>query len=110
MGELPMVPSCSLDQPGLSDQLGRYRAAGAGATLLEREPRRLAAALAPGVDGAAVEELIAVEADCCPFIAMSWDAGERRLEVAVSEREQEPAIDAIAHALGLQDAGAGARD
>jgi hypothetical protein len=51
-----------------------------------------------------VDELVAVERRCCPFLDLRWDPNERRLSVAVSRAEHEPALDAITAALALSSA------
>jgi hypothetical protein len=101
--ELPLVPSCDLDAAGLSAQRERYRQVGDGAVVLERTQRHLVVE----VDAAAVDtatELVEVERECCPFFAIDWDPELRRLSIGVSEAEYEPALDAIAFALGLSAA------
>ena len=97
-----MVPSCALDESGLRSQLERYRQAGRNARLIERTPRRLVADLGDDVDTELVAETVAVERDCCPFFALTWEPGRRRLTIAVSQAAHEPALDAIAFALNLQ--------
>ncbi len=73
---LPVVPrSCSLDAAGLEAQAARYRSAGDGALVVAREPRRFEVVLGPDTDSAEVEELVAVERDCCPFFEIGWEAG-----------------------------------
>ena len=95
-----MAPSCALDADGLRRQRERYRRMGAGATVIERSPRRLVVEVAEG--GAdVVPEVIAVESECCPFFDLAWDAGARRFSIAVSESQHEPALDAIEFALGV---------
>jgi hypothetical protein len=96
--DLPMA-ACALDAAGLRLQLERYRRAGRDAFLIERTPRRLVAELDEGVDAELVEQAIAIERECCPFFALSWDRDRRRLTVSVSQIEHEPALDAIAFAL-----------
>jgi hypothetical protein len=98
--ELPLVPSCDLDADGLSAQRERYREAGEGAVVLERSPRRLVVEVS-GRGASAVPELVDVERRCCPFFAIDWDPERRRFSIGVSETEQEPALDAIASALGV---------
>jgi hypothetical protein len=103
MEPLPMVPaSCSLDEGGLGRQLSRYRAAGADAEVIERGSRRLVIRVGGQAPSAVIEELVAVERGCCPFFALHWDPGSRCLTVEVSEQEDEPALGAIAYALGLE--------
>jgi hypothetical protein len=101
MEELPMVEGCALDGSGALEQRQRYRVAGAGARVVERNDARLVVALAPDIQAHLIDELIAVERECCPFLGMDWQAGERRLEVSVSRPEHAPALDAIAYALGV---------
>jgi hypothetical protein len=97
-----MAPSCALDEAGLRSQLERYRKAGRNARVIERTPRRLVAELDQNVDAELVAETVAVERECCPFFALTWEPGRRRLTVAVSQAAHEPAIDAVAFALNLQ--------
>lgn len=100
--ELPMAPSCTLDESELRSQLDRYRQAGRNACLIERTPRRLVADLGDDVDAELVAETIAVERECCPFFALTWEPDRRRLTVAVANAAHAPALDAIAFALNLQ--------
>jgi len=96
-----MAPSCALDEDGLGLQLERYRRAGRGARLVERTQRRFVVELDEHVDGGLVEEAVAIERECCPFFALDWEPARRWLTVSVSHVEHEPALDAIAFALGL---------
>jgi hypothetical protein len=98
-----MAPACALDEAGLRSQYERYRQAGAGARLVDRSPRRLVVDLDERVDPKRVDELLAVERECCPFFKLCWEPGVRRLTVSVSQAEHEPALDAIAFALGLEE-------
>jgi hypothetical protein len=96
-----LAASCALDADGLRAQAERYRRAGDGAELLERSPRRLVARLHAEVDVPDVTEAVAIERECCPFYEIDWDPEARRLSFAVASREHEPALEAIATALGL---------
>jgi hypothetical protein len=97
-----MIPaSCSLDETGLRRQLERYRAAGAGARVLNRDRRQIRIRVGDGAESTVIEELIAVERECCPFYTLEWDHLQRALTVAVSTPEHEPALDALAYALGV---------
>jgi hypothetical protein len=97
-----MAPSCTLDADGLRAQLGRYRTVGRGAVLVEQTPRRLVVEVGRTVDAHLIEELLAVERECCPFFSLDWCPEQRRLAVSVSAAEQEPALDAVASALDVQ--------
>ena len=83
-------------------QLARYRALGRRARLLERTPKRMLVQLDDNVDAAMVEEVIALERECCPFFTIEWQSESRRLAVAVSAAEHEPALGAIAFALDVK--------
>jgi hypothetical protein len=97
-----MAPaSCSLDQDGLDTQLERYRVAGIGAQVIEQRRRRLVIRVSGEARTDVIDALVAVERGCCPFFEVEWDPDERRLAVAVSRPEHEPALGAIAVALGL---------
>jgi hypothetical protein len=102
MDPLPMAPSCALDETGLRLQYERYRRVGAGARVLDRRRRYLMVEFSELVDPKLVDELLAVERECCAFFELGWEATARRLTVSVSHAEQEPALDAIAFALGLE--------
>jgi hypothetical protein len=101
MRPLSIAPSCALDEAGLSQQLQRYRRAGRQARLIERTSSRLVVELDRAVEIQLVDELVAVERECCPFFTLEWESDRRRLAVSVSELEHEPALDAIAFALDV---------
>ena len=96
-----MAMSCALDEDGLRRQYERYRRVGAGARLLERSRRRLVVGLDRGVAPELVDQLLAVERECCPFFGLGFDRDAMRLTVSVSDAEHEPALDAIAFALDV---------
>ena len=105
MRSLQMAPaSCSLDEAELGAQLARYRAVGAGADLLEQSSQRLVIRVGEPISDVVVEELVAAEWRCCPFFDLRWERRRRRLWISVSRPEEEPALDAIVHALGVSDA------
>jgi ubiquinone/menaquinone biosynthesis C-methylase UbiE len=91
---------CKLDESRLREQLARYRKAGAGGRLIERGPRRLAVEIDRAVEAREIQELIAVERDCCPFFHLDWEPRSRVLRISVDAPEHEPALETIATALG----------
>jgi hypothetical protein len=99
---LPTVSSCTLDERGTHEQLQRYGLVGKGAVVRERSRRRLIINVAEDVDRTCVEQLLAVEEECCPFFRIAWNPATRTLAVCVSRAEDEPALGAIAFALGLR--------
>ena len=86
-------------------QLERYRAAGDGAQLVAQDTRRLVIRVREDVPDPVIEELVAVEQGCCPFLDLGWEPKSRRLTVAVAREEHERALGAIAYALGLDRTG-----
>ena len=98
-----MAPSCGLDETGLRSQHARYGKAGAGARVVQRTQRRLVVDLDQKVDLKLVDELLAVERECCPFLELRWRPDARRLLVSVSQKRHEPVLDAIAFALNLPE-------
>jgi hypothetical protein len=101
MTSLPMA--CSLDEVALRSQLERYRTAGEDATIIERGPRRLIIAIGEKVPAGVVDQLVSVERECCPFFGLDWQPAERRLALSVADSWHEPALEAIASALGLPE-------
>jgi hypothetical protein len=101
MTSLPMA--CSLDEAALRSQLERYRTAGQDATIIERGPRRLIIGIGDQVPAGVVDELVAVERECCPFFGLDWEPAERRLTVSLPDSWHEPALEAIASALRLPE-------
>ena len=94
---------CRLDLAGLRTQRERYRRLGAHVDRVERAEGRLVVDFSPGVDSLLVAETIEVERGCCPFFALAYDVESRRLTVRVDDRRHDPALDAIAFALGKDD-------
>jgi hypothetical protein len=95
-----MVPSCSLTKAGLEGQRRRQarlaphirRRALTGNTLL--------VVFDEGLDRATLEEMVAIERECCPFFELSFDEGSHALTIAVGEADHLPALAALARALG----------
>lgn len=98
------APPCSLDLDGLIAQRERYTRIGESVLNVSRSPRSLAVELSSAVDAALVEDTLRIERECCPFFDLGFDAKARVLTVAVDSAEQVPALDAIAFALGAEDA------
>jgi hypothetical protein len=99
---VPTASRCALDEGGRRSQLKRYQIVGAHARSVERDRRHLVVDLAGDVNVQLVDELIAIERECCPFFTIGWQSERRRLTVSVSRAEHEPALDAIAFALEVE--------
>jgi hypothetical protein len=102
---LPMAPGCALDETGLRLQLQRYRSVGEGASVIEQTGLRLSITLDSRVDRALVDDLLATERECCPFLTLKWEPAELRLTFVAPGAEQEPALNGISLALGLDTPG-----
>ena len=97
-----MAPaSCSLERSELIAQRERYRLLGIRATVIERDAMQLVIRVDDAVGGNLVDELIAIERQCCPFFELDWDPASRSFAASVPESRYEPALDAIAYALGI---------
>jgi hypothetical protein len=101
MERLPMISRCALEETELDQQLERYRRIGKGARVVAHHRQTLVIEVDPSVKPELILEAIAVERQCCPYFALNWQASRRRLAVSVSTAEQQPALDAIAVALGI---------
>ncbi len=97
--DLP-IAQCNLDLPGLRAQRERYADLGASVQAAERTAGRLTVRFGPDLDETLLQETIAIERECCPFFLLDYDTKARELAVGVRDAEQEPALDAIASALG----------
>ncbi len=104
-GEL-VIAACRLDLKELEVQRDRYRRLGAAADRVIRAPLTLTVEFTAAVDCELVEQTLAVERDCCPFFALSYDAAARRLTGSVAEPGQDRALDALVAALDADGAGA----
>jgi len=101
---LPTVPpSCSLNGLDLRDQVARYRIVGDDAEVVEWSARRRTIRVARSVPESVIERAVEIERTCCPCFELSWDRASRCLEISVTSTDQEPALDAIAYALGLTE-------
>src|SRR5208282_5717053 len=100
---------CTLERDGLARQRERYRQAGLRAFVLERSARLLVIQLDERVDAAQVDEIVAIERECCPFFALEWDRETRRFSASVSGAQDEPALAALCFAFGLRAAAAAGR-
>jgi hypothetical protein len=92
--------SCSLNGAGLDAQRRRYARLAAHVWRRSLHGGTLVVDFAPDVDRAALEEALATERRCCPFFEIRFDEPSRRLTVGVAETDQQPALAAIAAALG----------
>ena len=100
MSSLSEIPTCALDETGVRTQRDRYARVAPGVERLERDEAALTVHFHVDYDRATLDEALAVERECCPFFVLELDEPARRLRVTVSDPEQRPALDALAHAFG----------
>ena len=91
--------SCSLDGNGRAEQIARYAGLAPSVSSASRDSLSLAVEFEPGYDRALLDELVAVERECCPFLTI--ETGERSLRIAVDEHDDTPMLDVFTDALGV---------
>ena len=99
------APACRLDESGLRDQLERYGQISGHVDAVEREPRRVVVRFAADLPRDRLEEALAVERGCCPFIGVDYDPAARLLTLTIDQAAHDPALDALADALSRSDRG-----
>ena len=65
-------PRCSLDAPGMRRQRARYRGLARSLRQMSRHGDRLVVDFAPDLDRRALEQVLALERECCPFFCFSF--------------------------------------
>jgi hypothetical protein len=81
------IKTCALDEKGIEEQRQRHARLAPGATDIERGPEAVRVRFAIGFDRQALEEMVAVEEQCCPFFRFAFDEQDRELTVTVREAE-----------------------
>jgi hypothetical protein len=100
MRELPVL-GCTLDPAEMTAQRDRYARLATHVARVDRAPQRLRVRFDTAVDHALLADTLAVEADCCSFFAVALEGDAAELTVPTPDLD--PALDAIAHALGAGD-------
>lgn len=93
------LPSCSLDVAGMREQGVRYAELGRRVDSFVREPQSLTVRFGDTVDDQLLREAVEVERGCCSFFGI--DLAGRTLRMTVADPAHDPALDAIAGALGV---------
>jgi hypothetical protein len=94
------IPTCVLDEEGMSAQRDRYARLAPGVARIKREPEAVIIEFRKDFDRELLKETLAVERACCPFFLFDFNEEACRLRTTVREREQLTALDAMAYALG----------
>jgi hypothetical protein len=87
---------CSLLPSELDAQRGRAAALRGAVEGIDRRAGVLSIRFARSVDRASVDELVAVERECCSFFAIDYDRRGRVLRVETEDARRQPALDAFA--------------
>lgn len=90
--------SCSLDADGRAAQLARYAGLAPSVRSASRESLSLEVEFEPGYDRALLDELVAVERECCPFLDI--EVGEASLRISVEQHDDTPMLDVFTDLLG----------
>jgi hypothetical protein len=93
------LPSCALDADGVKAQQARHERLAPSVIQIERTADAVIVNFARGFDRQALDELIAVERECCPMFDFAFDERERQVQVTVKDPKQAAALDAIASAF-----------
>ena len=101
------IPSCALDEAGRLEQYARYGQLARTVSRVERQPETIVVQFDERLDRELLERALLVERECCPFFVFHFEESEQRLAMGVRQRDQLPALEAIAAAFAaVQQAGA----
>ena len=92
-----MASSCSLDSDGRARQLARYAALAPSVRTAERGALVLDVTFEPGFKRELLDELVAVERECCPFLTI--EVADARLTISVEQHEDTPMLDVFTEML-----------
>jgi hypothetical protein len=98
-----MASSCSLDSDGRARQLARYAALSPSVRTADRDALVLDVTFEPGFDRELLDELVAVERKCCPFLTI--EVADARLTISVEQHDDTPMLDVFTELLGGVPAG-----
>ena len=85
----------------MREQHARYARIARGVISLDRRADVIRLGLSADFDRRTLDELIKVEAECCPFFRFVLNEARAQLEISVDDPEMIPALDAIAAELGV---------
>jgi hypothetical protein len=93
------LDGCGLDEAGRRAQAARYAQLGGLAASLDRSELGLTVTFAASPDAALLATTLAVERECCSFLALDYDPEALRLRVGVEDPSDRPVLDLIERAL-----------
>lgn len=94
------IPSCALTSEGVVEQRARHERLSASTVAVARGRDTVTFTFDESLERQTLDEMLAVERECCPFFTFSFDPETRRLVVGVASANHVPALEAMADALG----------
>ena len=91
------IPSCALDEAGVTAQRARYARLAPTVSRVERQADAVLIEFREDFDRGTLDETLAVERECCPFLGIETD--ERSLAISVGREDEAPMLDVFAEAL-----------
>jgi hypothetical protein len=96
------IPSCAITEEDLKRQRERAAKLSRSVRDLTRHDEAVVFEFEAGFDRQALDELVAVERECCPFFTFGFDEEARRLTVGVQQADHVSALEAMAEQLGAK--------
>jgi hypothetical protein len=96
------LPTCSLDESRMRQQRARYARIAASVTRLDGGADAVRLELADDFDRRTLQEMVQVEARCCPFFRFGFSEAPPKLTITVDDPQTQPALEALASELGVQ--------
>jgi hypothetical protein len=96
------IPSCAATDADRKRQRERAAKLSASVKDLTRHDEVVVFEFEIGFDREALDEMVAVERQCCPFFTFDFDEAARRLTVGVEDADHLPALEAMAAQLGAE--------
>jgi hypothetical protein len=95
----PRPSGCNLTVGELQAQRERLAMLAPAVTKRERRGQTLHVSFVTTVDEKLVDEIVAIERECCPFLEISYERSLRQLEIATSDPDSTTALDILSAAL-----------
>jgi hypothetical protein len=99
------IPTCAITEEDLMRQRERAVKLSTSVRDLTRHDEAVVFEFKAGFDRQALDEMVAVERECCTFFTFDFDEEARRLTVGVQDAEHVPALEAMAEQLGAKSLG-----